>query len=77
MRLLVKRGDWNTVSYVSKLRRDKYTDWYFRGYRDHPSNDGSKIWSFDLAREKSGLIGRRKFGTKGERKKASCLDAHE
>jgi len=31
MRLLNNGGDWNTVSYVSDLKRNKYTDWYFRG----------------------------------------------
>jgi|AOAMet1_04_M0_20_1038515.scaffolds.fasta_scaffold21941_2 hypothetical protein len=64
MRLLIKRrGDWHTVSYVSNLRRDKYTDWFFRGYEDHPSKDGTKVWSCDLARQRARLVGRKKFGS--------------
>ena len=61
MRLLINGGDWNTISYVSDLKRNKYTDWYFRGYKDHPSEDGSMIWDFELAALKSGLAGKRKI----------------
>ena len=62
MRLLIKRNDWYTVSYVSNLRRDKYTDWFFRGYEDHPSKDGTKVWSCDLARQRARLVGRKSLG---------------
>ena len=36
MRLMINGGDWNTVAYISKLQRNEYTDWFFRGYEDHP-----------------------------------------
>ena len=61
MRLLINGGDWNTVSYVSDLKRNKYIDWYFSGYKDHPSKDGSMIWDFNLARRNAGLDKKRKI----------------
>jgi len=64
MRLLINRGDWNSVTYVSDLRRDKYTDWFFRGYKDHASKDGSMVWDYSLAKRKAGLDGKRKIGEK-------------
>ena len=72
MRLLIKRGDWNTVKYVSQLRRDKHIDWYFRGYKKHPDGDDSMIWDCNLARKSAGLDKKKKFGSsKEERKKNS------
>ena len=52
MRLFINGGDWNTVAYVSKLQRNVYTDWYFRGYEDHPSKDGSKVWNYSVPQER-------------------------
>ena len=69
MRLLIKRGDWDTVKYVSELQRDTYIDWYFRGYKKHPDDDGSMIWDFDLARKSAGLCNKKKFGSSNEEKK--------
>jgi len=46
------------------LRRDKYTDWFFRGYKDHASKDGSMVWDYSLAKRKAGLDGKRKIGEK-------------
>jgi hypothetical protein len=43
IRLLIKRGDWSTVHDVSKLRKNKYTNWYFKGYEDHPDGDGRAL----------------------------------
>ena len=64
MRLLIKRGDWNTVAYVDKLRKNKYTDWFFRGYEAHPANDGTMRWNCDLAKKAAGLDKKVKFGEK-------------
>lgn len=61
MRLMINGGDWNTVAYISKLQRNEYTDWFFRGYEDHPSKDGSKVWNYNLARKNAGLDGKRKI----------------
>ena len=71
MRLLINGGDWNTVGYVSDLKRNKYTDWYFRGYKEHPSKDGtSMIFDYELAALKSGLAGKRKISqSKGGKKR--------
>ena len=69
MRLLINGGDWNTVSYVSELRRDKYVDFFFRGYKDHPSKDGSMIWDGKLAAKNSRLAGKRKICQTKEGKK--------
>jgi len=64
MRLLVKRGEWNTVRYVLELRRNKYTNCFFGGYKNHPDGDGSMIWDFSLAKKNAGLDGKRKFAGK-------------
>ena len=63
MRLLIKRNDWCTVSYVSDLRRNKYTDLFFGGYVDHPDKDGSMIWDSSLARKRAKLDGKKKFSS--------------
>ena len=64
MRLLINGGDWNTIGYISELRRNKYTEFFFHGYKDHPDGDGSKVWDYNLSRKKAGLDGKRKFGSK-------------
>lgn len=64
MRLMINGGDWNTVAYISKLRRNKFKDWFFGGYKPHPDGDGSMIWDYKLAKKKAGLAGKRKFGSK-------------
>ena len=64
MSLLINTGDWNKVKYVSALSSHKYTDWFFRGYKDHASKDGSMVWDYSLAKRKAGLGGKRKFGEK-------------
>ena len=64
MRLMINGGDWNTVAYISKLRRNKFKDWFFGGYKPHPDGDGSMIWDYKLAKENAGLTGKRKFGSK-------------
>ena len=69
MRLLIKRGDWDTVKYVSELQRDTHIDLYFRSYKKHPDDDGSMIWDFDLARKSAGLCNKKKFGSSKEEKK--------
>ena len=63
MRLMINGGDWNTVAYISKLQRNEYTDWFFRGYEDHPSKDGTKVWNCNLARTNAGLNGKRKLAS--------------
>ena len=63
MRLLINGGDWNTVAYVAKLRRNKYNVWYFKGYKDHPDGDGSKIWDYNKTKREAGLDGKRKIGS--------------
>ena len=71
MRLMINGGDWNTVAYISKLQRNEYTDWFFRGYEDHPSKDGSKVWNYNLARKNAGLDGKRKITSSKSKKKKS------
>ena len=74
MRLLIKGGDWGTLGYLDDLKRNEYTGWFFRGYEDHPSKDGSKVWNFEKARKGAGLDGKKKFGSKksrGKRKRKS------
>ena len=63
MRLLINGGDWNTVSYISDLRRNKYTEMFFKGYKPHPDGDGSMIWDCNLARKNAGLDRKRKIGS--------------
>ena len=66
IRLLIniKRGDWSTVHYVSKLRKNVYTNWYFNGYEDHPDADGTMRWNCELAIKAAGLDERVKIGRK-------------
>ena len=73
MRLLLKRGDWSTVRYVSKLRRNKYTDMFFEGYVDHPSNDGSKVWDYTTASTGVNVVFHRKK-RKRKRKQTAAGD---
>jgi len=73
MRLLLKRGDWSTVRYVSKLRRNKYTDMFFEGYVDHPSNDGSKVWDYTTASTGINVVFHRKK-RKRKRKQTAAGD---
>lgn len=67
MRLLIKRNDWCTVSYVSELRQNKYTKLFFGGYVDHPTKDGSMIWDSSLAREGAEFGGKKKLGKKSKK----------
>jgi hypothetical protein len=69
MRLLIKRNDWSTIKYVSDLRRDKYVDWFFKGYEEHPDKDGTMQWNYSLAKRKAGLEGKRKVGVMKNKKK--------
>lgn len=69
MRLLIKGGDWGTLRYVSKLKRNEYTDWFFAGYVDHPSKDGSKVWNHHKARREAGLDGKKIFGKEKKKKR--------
>ena len=48
IRLLVKRGDWNTVKYISKLKRSEYTKWFFEGYKNSGS-ERAMVWDSRLA----------------------------
>ena len=64
MRLLINGGDWNSVAYISELQRNKYTEMFFGGYKDHPDGDGSMVWDYSLARASAGIEGKRKFGAK-------------
>ena len=44
------------------LRRDKYVDLFFSGYKDHPDGkDGSMIWDGKLAGRTLGLIRRERL----------------
>ena len=69
MRLMINGGDWNTVAYISKLRRNEYTEMFFKGYKPHPDGDGSMIWDVQLARKNAGLDRKRKISS--SKKKSS------
>jgi len=69
MRLLINGGDWNSVAYISELQRNKYTEMFFRGYKDHPDGDGSMVWDYNLARKNAQLNNKKKVGSL--KKKAS------
>ena len=55
IRLIVKRDDWSTVKYVKKLRKCKYTDAFFSGYKQQ--SGGSMRWDYTLAKEKAVAVG--------------------
>ena len=71
MRLLINGGDWNTVGYISDLRRNKYTEMFFKGHKPHPDGDGSMMWDYNLARKNAGLDKKRKFGSSKKKKSTS------
>jgi len=71
MRLLINGGDWNTVSYISDLRRNKYTEMFFNGYKPHPDGDGSMIWDFELAIKEANIDKKRKVCSLRKKKKKS------
>ena len=51
LRLLLKMNDRSTLSYISQLRKDKYTSDFFAGYLN-PSSDKVTYWDEKLAAEK-------------------------
>lgn len=53
VRLLIKRRDWSTVKNLTKLKKCKYNDWFFQGFRDR--GDGFNLWDEDLSREAAGF----------------------
>jgi len=71
MRLLINGGDWNTVSYISDLRRNKYTEIFFKGYKPHPDGDGTMIWDFELAIKEANFDKKRKVGSLKKKKKST------
>ena len=71
MRLLINGGDWNTVTYIPDLRRNKYTEMFFKGYKPHPDGDGSMIWDFELAIKEADFNKKRKVGSLKKKKKKS------
>jgi hypothetical protein len=73
IRLLVKRGDWRTVSYVSQLEKCEYTDCFFRGY-ENSGVDGTMSWSGEKAAEAlkrlaHGGFAKTKTGGKGRKRR--------
>lgn len=53
VRLLIKRGDWSTVTKLSRLKKCKYNHWYFKGFRDR--GDGLMVWDEGLSRTAAGF----------------------
>ena len=68
---MINGGDWNTVAYISKLRRNKFKDWFFGGYKPHPDGDGTMIWDYKLAKKNAGLAGKRKVCSLRKKKKST------
>lgn len=51
IRLLLKRGDRSTMSYISKLKKCDYTDCFFRGFEKSRDGQGVITWNQDKARK--------------------------
>ena len=53
IRLAIKRNDRSTMRYISDLEKNKYTDWFFRGYgRADDVRDGvERSWNRSRARK--------------------------
>ena len=66
MRLLLKRGDWGTATFVRALEKCKHTDCFFEGYRHHTNQKGM-TWDRRLARAAAGLDGK-KAGVREKKK---------
>lgn len=80
MRLLVKNGDWNTVKLLCELEKCRYTESFFKGYRErHPHEKGyGMIWDRELAEkaQKASLQkGANQTGKK--KKKKRSLNLHQ
>ena len=59
-----------TANYDACVTANYQQLWFFRGYEDHPSKVGSKVWNYNLARKNAGLDGKRKI-TSSKKKKST------
>jgi hypothetical protein len=66
IRLLVKRNDWNTVSYVKRLKKNEYTDCFFRGYEQ--SDRGAMMWSPQRVHQEVKRIAQARVASKKKRR---------
>ena len=55
IRLLIRKGDRETLSYISDLEKDKLIRYFFEGYSDTNNSNGAK-WNSDLAAQAAGYI---------------------
>ena len=51
IRLAIKRDDYDTLQYMEKLNKNKFTDWFFCGFKECPSGHGTMVWDRNLACE--------------------------
>ena len=54
IRLAVKNNDRSTLTYIEQLSKNKYTDWFFRGF-EHISTGKEMKWNRSKAREAAGF----------------------
>ena len=77
IRLAIKRNDRSTLRYISNLEKNKYTDWFFRGYgRADDVRDGvERSWNRSRARKaamfKTTRQKRKKTSTANKRRRIS------
>ena len=57
LRLLINKNDWNTVQDVRRLKKCRYTDWYFKGYRDD-TGEGLNVWDEEMSKTVAGFTDR-------------------
>jgi len=51
IRLAIKRNDRSTMHYISKLSKNKYTEWFFRGYGPVVIGGEERVWNRTEARK--------------------------
>jgi len=62
IRLAIKNDDRSSLSYIENLSRNKYTDWFFRGF-EHVSSTKEMNWKRSKAREAAGFDKKKRTST--------------
>jgi len=72
IRLAVKNNDRSTLRYVEQLAKNKYTDWFFRGF-EYISTGKEMNWNRSKARNAAGFKQERTSKMRTSSKRTSSL----
>lgn len=74
IRLAIKNDDRSTLSYIENLSKNKYTDWFFRGF-EHVSSMKEMNWNRSKAREAAGFDKQKRTKVRAKSSKSSSRTA--